>query len=241
MTVAKQIEIAVENVPIGTVFTVSDLDFPADFSSNVKVKLNRMVKAGKIQKLASGKYYKAKKSVFGQSLPSTDELVKDILYPEGKVAGYLTGSSVWSSMQLTTQFSGNIVIGTNVRKSPLKRAGQKITFIIQPNKITRENIHLLQILDALKFIKNIPDTSVTASVKRLKTIIDVLSEKEKTTIARLALSYPPRVRALLGAIMDDGRYDELGDTLYHSLNHISEYRLGITDDIGINTYKWHIR
>ena len=143
MTFARKIEIAVNNVPIGTVFSIPDLHFPPVSSANIKVKLNRMVRAGRLQKLVNGKYYRAMESVFGATLPSTEELVKDILYTDGKISGYLTGNSVWTSMQLTTQFSGTITVGVNARKASIRRAGQKIMFIVQHNKITSENIHLL--------------------------------------------------------------------------------------------------
>ena len=241
MTFARKIEIAVNNVPIGTVFSIPDLHFPPVSSANIKVKLNRMVRAGRLQKLVNGKYYRAMESVFGATLPSTEELVKDILYTDGKISGYLTGNSVWTSMQLTTQFSGTITVGVNARKASIRRAGQKIMFIVQHNKITSENIHLLQILDALKFIKKIPDTTVSASFSKLNNIIKHLSEKDLKAITKLSMKYPPRVRAALGAILYNGEHNDLTDTLYASLNQISEYKFGITTDIMLNTSKWHIK
>lgn len=55
------------------------------------------------------------------------------------------------------------------------------------------------------------------------------------------MKYPPRVRAALGAILDNGEHNDLTDTLYASLNQISEYKFGITTDIMLNTSKWHIK
>lgn len=243
MTVAKRIESAVSDVPVGTVFTVNDLDFPKEYGANIKVKLNRMVRAGLLQRLANGKYYRAKTSVLGQISPSTDELIKDLLYSDGKISGYITGLYVWDSMALTTQFSATVIIGVNGRKASLIRGNQKIKFINQANKITHKNIHLLQILDALRFIKIIPDTSVAVSLKRLGNIIKMLSETELNVIVKLAMKYPPRVRAMLGAILDKEKQVELSDTLYESLNQLSEYRLGICrdSDTELNTKKWHLK
>lgn len=243
MTVAKRIELAVSNVPIGAVFTVNDLNFPKEYGANVKVKLNRMVRAGQLQRLTNGKYYRAKMSVLGQIPPSTDELIKDLLYSDGKISGYITGMYVWDSMALTTQFSATIVIGINGRKAPLVRSNQKIKFINQANKITHKNIHLLQILDAFKFIKIIPDTSVTVSLNRLGCMINELSQTELNAIVKLAMKYPPRVRAMIGAILDKEKQVELSDTLYESLNQLSEYRLGIYryTNTGLNTEKWHLK
>lgn len=240
MTVSQQIEQAVENLGSDKVFTIADLAFPSDWWENVRIKLSRMVKKGVIVKVAAGKFYKPRVSILGPVPPSTESLVKDILYTDGKTKGYLTGLSVWDSMGLTTQFSSTIVIGLNRRKNPIIRNGRKIRFIIQPNQISNEDIYLLQILDALKFIKSIPDTTVFKSVTRLQSIIQGLSAEEVERLAKLAVKYPPRVRALTGALVENFGYSKQADELKGSLNFLSEYRIGITDSILPNHLNWKI-
>ncbi len=80
---------SVERLPKGCVFTY------ANFVSDPKQKeaiikaLNHMVAAGKIAKLAKGKYYKPENSAFGELQPSQNEIVKDLLEKGGEVIGYL--------------------------------------------------------------------------------------------------------------------------------------------------------
>jgi hypothetical protein len=76
-------------------------------------------------------------------------------------------------------------------------------FIKQKNNITKDNIPLLQILDAIRNIKKIPDTTVTNSCIRFIAILRQLKEKDLLLIMRLANKYPPATRALLGAMLDE--------------------------------------
>jgi len=73
--------------------------------------------------------------------------VKDLLEQNGKITGYLTGFSVYSQLGLTTQLSSIIQIGTNDVRKNITRGMYKIRFIKQPNKITKENVFMLCILD----------------------------------------------------------------------------------------------
>ena len=59
--------------------------------------LNRMVKAGKINKLSKGKYYKPQETVFGTLLPEQCQIVKDLLEDGDKRIGYITGCSVYKN------------------------------------------------------------------------------------------------------------------------------------------------
>lgn len=240
MTVSRQIEQAVKNLGSDKVFTIADLAFPSDWWENVRIKLSRMVQKGVIVKVAAGKYYKPRVSILGPVPPSTESLVKDILYKDGETKGYLTGLSVWDSLGLTTQFSSTIVIGLNHRKDAITRNGRKIRFIIQPNPINSEDIYLMQILDALKFIKSIPDTTVSKSTQRLRSIIQELPAAKVERLAKLAVKYPPRVRALTGALIENLGFNEQADRLKATLNFLSEYKLGITDSILPNLSNWKI-
>jgi hypothetical protein len=125
--------------------------------------LNRMVASGKIAKLSKGKYYKPETTPFGNLLPDQKQIVKDLLEENGKIIGYLTGYSIYNLLGLTTQVSNTIQIGKNVIRPKLTRERYTITFIKQNNTINKENIPLLQILDAVKNIKIIPDASIESS------------------------------------------------------------------------------
>ena len=225
MKITDYISYTIDRFPKGFVFTYAD--FPAEVNQKEAVikALNRMVSTGKIAKLSKGKYYKPENTPFGTLQPDRSQVVKDLLEENGKTVGYLTGYSIYNSLGLTTQLSNVIQIGKNVVRPAFKRGQYAISFIKQNNIITKENIPLLQILDAIRYIQKIPDTTVGKSGKRLSVILKNLSDTEKSTLVRLALKYPPSARALLGTLLDTIQADALSQPLYDSLNPITKYKL----------------
>lgn len=98
----------------------------------------------------------------------------------------MTGYLAFNRLGLTTQVPNIIQIGTNVRKNKTVRGMFTISFVIQSNPITKENIPLLQLLDAIKFIKEIPDTTTSQSCKCIMTIIQNLDKKDRDELLMLA-------------------------------------------------------
>ncbi|MEZ4691705.1 MAG: hypothetical protein R3A12_16730 [Ignavibacteria bacterium] len=200
-----------------------------------------MAASGKIAKLAKGKFYKPEDTAFGKLQPGQKQIVKDLLESDGKPVGYLTGYSIYNQLGLTTQVSNTIQIGKNEIRPAFKRNLYTISFIKQKNTITKENIPLLQILDAIRYIKKIPDTDPASACKRLLSIIKNLEFKDKATMVRLALKYPPSARALLGAILEDTGNISFTDPLKKSLNQISTYKIPGVDKILPTSAKWNIK
>ncbi|WP_439483765.1 type IV toxin-antitoxin system AbiEi family antitoxin domain-containing protein [Cyclobacterium plantarum] len=231
---------SIDRLPKGYIFTYADLTDEVNKKEAVIKALNRMAQAGKIAKLSKGKYYKPEKTVFGNLQPEQKQVVKDLLEEDGKVTGYLTGLSMFNKLGLTTQVSNTIQIGKNQTRPRFKRERYTVSFIKQKNTITRENIPLLQILDAIRYIKKIPDTSMEQICKRFLAILTSLSPKEKKTLIRLALKYPPATRALLGAMLDQMQAKDLTAPLFQSLNPITQYNiLGISKVLSTSE-RWNI-
>lgn len=234
------IAFTIDRLPKGYVFTYADFITEVNRKEAVIKALNRMVKAGKLAKLAKGKYYKPENTPFGALQPNQAQVVKDLLEDNGKIAGYLTGFSIYNQLGLTTQVSNIIQIGKNQIRPNFKRDRYIISFIKQKNTITKENIPLLQILDAIRYIKKIPDATVETSCKRLLSILKSLTDKDKSTMVRLALKYPPATRALLGALLDKLKDTSITAPLLSSLNPITTYKLkGVAGILGTTT-KWNI-
>jgi hypothetical protein len=204
--------------------------------------LNRMVAADRIAKLTKGKYYKPEETVFGTLEPDQYQVVKDLLEGDDKdmVVGYLTGLSIYNKKGFTTQVSNTIQVGKNEVRPRFKRGRYTITFIRQKNTITRDNIPLLQLLDIIKYIKKIPDTTISDACSRLITIIKTLSEDDKGRMVRLAKKYPPSTRALLGAILEEAEDNSYTTILLNSLNPITKYKIGVSPDILSQQEKWNI-
>ena len=240
MIAANEIEKKVQEMATDQVFSVADLGFPTGWYDNVRIKLSRMEAKGLVAKVGKGRYYKPRQSVFGTLQPSREEIVKDLLVKEGKAIGYLTGYAVWNKMGLTTQIPNIIEIGSNIHRNRTKRGIYSIRFVLQPNNITRTNIPLLQLLDAIKSVKLIPDTTISDSISRLYAMIGELAEKDKAKIVAFSMKYPPQTRAILGAMMELIGNTELADKLLETLNPMTIYKIGVTDDILQNHKNWNI-
>jgi len=202
-----------------------------------------MVAAGKINKLSKGKYYKPQESVFGNLLPEQYQIVKDLLENDDKRIGYITGYSIYNSLGLTTQISNVIQIGKQQTRASIKRGRFKISFIKQKNTITKENIKLLQLLDAIRFIKKIPDTTIDQSCTRLLVLLQDLPANEQQQLIRLAYKYAPATRALLGALLSsiDIKETLMLYDLHASLNPITTYNIAVSANILPTANSWNIK
>ena len=240
MKVSEYIASFIDRLPKGYVFTYADFYTEVNKKEAVIKALNRMVESGKIAKLAKGKYYKPEKTPFGNLQPNQAQVVKDLLEDNGKLVGYLTGYSIYNQLGLTTQVSNTIQIGKNEIRPSFKRERYTISFVKQRNTITKENIPLFQILDAMRYIKKIPDTTLEASCKRFLAILTTLSKKDKSTLVRLALKYTPATRALLGAMLEKLNQETIAEPLFNSLNPITKYKMTGVAKVLSTCEKWNI-
>ncbi len=241
MKIIDKIESQIKKIPQGQVFTYTDFDIEVERKDTIVKTLNNLVAKGKITKLSKGKFYKPQVTEFGALVPSLYQIVKDFIEKDGKLIGYLTGYSVYNELLLTTQIANIIQIGTNQYRRPLKRGNYKISFVLQANKITKANYRLLQILDAVRFVRSIPATTTDEACRRLIQIFKELTAEEKLKITHLALNYTDYVRALCGAILEMNNADKsLLAMLDKSLNGVSTYKLGVSENILPDKTKWRI-
>lgn len=241
MKTTEYIKTKIDKLPKGYVFSYND--FLSDLTNKEAIikALNRMAIAGKIAKLSKGKFYKAENTVFGKLQPNQEQIVKDLLESDGKTIGYLTGYSIFNQLGLTTQVSNTIQIAKNDIRPTFNREYYTITFIKQKNTITKENIPLLQILDAIRYIKKIPDSSTIQVCKRMVSILKTLTIEDKSTLVKLAQKYSPATRALLGALLEEVGDSSLTTALKKSLNPISQYKLSGINKVLSNAEKWNIK
>lgn len=241
MKVSKNIEVIIDRLSTGYIFTYSDFDISVSKREAVIKTLNRLAASGKIKKMSKGRYYKPENSVFGQLQPSVYQIVKDLLENDGKVIGYLTGYSVYNELGLTTQVPNVIQIGRNSFRPAIKRDIYTIKFVVQKNKITKENIFALKILDAIKFIREIPDTTVENSCVRLMSIIKDMERSEVERLKTLSLKYPPSTRALLGAMIEQTIGSSVAESIRNTINPITKYKFEVSQQILPTLKNWNIR
>ena len=242
MSVLEKVTCGVNRLKVNTVFTADNFITDTLPRNNVRVALDTLVAAGKIRKLDRGRYYKPKETILGEMEPDIEQVLSDLVVDKNrKTIGYLTGTIVFAQLGLTTQITTKIQIGVKKYRRSVRRGRYTVTFVEQPNPIHKNDIELFRLLDALRFIKDIPAASPDEVVERMLFLVGRLSEQKQKRLVDLALNYKPIVRALLGAIMEKNQADEaLVTKLRKSLNDSTIFRLQISEEI-IPAAKWNIK
>ena len=222
-------------------FSYMDIEGASKNREAIIKSLNRLVEKGIIDKLAKGKFYKSTKSEYGRLGPDVNEIVKDLLESKGEIIGYLTGFSVFNKYGLTTQISNTVQIGRNTFKPTLKRDIYTIQFVLQKNIITKENVKILQVLDCLKMLKGIPDTTKNNLLSVLGRIIRKYNMTDREMLIELSMKYPASTRALLGMIFEGEKIMGPLDKIRETLNPISTYNMGIMQLDKFLKEKWGIK
>ena len=241
MKVTTKIERKLKRMQEGTTFKYKDLGIDnSEFIAATKA-VERLIGKGNIKRISTGTFYKPKQSLFGELIPSEEELLKPYLFRGGKRIGYVTGTSLYNRMGLTTQVPRTIKIASKVKRISTKIGKTQVKPVKSYVDVTNENYYLLEVLDALKDFKSIPDLNVRSAIVLLKNKITNLKERELFKMIKYSLEYPPRTRALLGAILEffvDGTSIKI---LESNLNPLTSYRLGIVAEILPTGPKWKIR
>lgn len=241
MKTSEKVKAKIDKFENGYVFTYDDFDIEVKEGEALKKYLNRLVESGKITRLSKGRFYKPKLGIVKSLKPNEYEIVKDLLFDGNKTIGYITGYSIFNSLKLTTQVPNVIQIAANFDKKGIKRNVYSIKFVRQWNKITKANIPILQLLDCIRFIKTIPDTTITESFKRITRLIKELSDTDKKQFVDLALNYPPSTRALTGAIFELLNMVDYSYKLQKTLKSTTWYSFNISEEQLPNKLNWKIK
>ena len=165
---------SIDNFQPGQVFDYSLFPVRSDAFMALAKSLSRMTKEGQIVRLSRGKYYKPQKSVFGGLKPDENQLIHSLTQVGDKTIGYVTGLAAFNALGLTSQVSNTLIIARGSNQPAKNIMGYKVRFVKRDFKFSRDDVKLLQILDALKDIKSIPDTSVRESLRILITFLHKL-------------------------------------------------------------------
>jgi hypothetical protein len=241
LTITSRVKKRLSSIAEGKVFDISNLGVMAKEEQGALLKtLSRLSKSGIIERAARGKYFKPRKTRFGILVPDENELIKLYSVKRGKTIGYETGLSLYNKLGLTTQVPNAVVIARNVKIKDRTQDNIKIKFVLQSIRFKSSDVVSLQLLDVLKDIKRIPDSSATKAVLVIVEEIKTLEKKALKKMIKFSLEYNPRTRALFGAILDC--YFKTIDVsiLADSLNPITDYKIGISADVLPNQSKWNI-
>lgn len=238
MKSASTLRTRIDSLPDGALIRQSELGVPAGGQLAAAKLLSRMVKKGELERIERGLYYKPKKTPFGRSRPGAREILGKLLE---KNDAYITGTAAYNRLGLTSQNPGVIVIAGRGYRSPRSIAG--VTIRCRRTKLppTPQNVALLEILDALRSVKRIPDAAVDDVVRGIINAIGTLTPAQRILLVECARAYNPSVRALVGAIMR-ARWPKVPvDALAASLNPLTVYKIGVSADLLPSKAAWHIR
>lgn len=241
MNLSTQIEKQIGRFPEGKTFGYSDLEICREDYQSVAKIMERLQNKGLIKKMSNGVFYKPVITAFGELKPDYNEQLRPFLFENGKRITYVTGTYLYNQLGLTTQLAVRVKIASRSKRISINREALKADAVKSYAEVTESNYTVLGFLDALKDIRKIPDTTVQNSVRILSAKIAKMDEKEIARMIKYALMYPPRVRALLGAILENmGKPDNITTPLLNSINPLTKIDLGLSEVDLPTVENWNI-
>lgn len=241
MNLTMQIRNRIMKFPEGKIFRYDDLRVAREKYTTAAKVLERLQTEGLIKKISKGVFYKPERTVFGELKPDYSEQLRSYLFENGKRIAYETGFSLYNRMGLTSQMAFRIKIASRSKRISINRGALKADAVKSYAEVTDTNYELLGFLDAIKDIKRIPDCTVSKAVKIISSKISNLNEKQIAEMVKYALLYPPRVRALTGAILEYLNIQVNTEKLKQSLNPLTKIQLGLKESELPTIQNWNIK
>lgn len=235
MSAYKLIEQKINGLTQGAIVTLDEFSSIGSRSA-VVTALARLTKKNVLVRVRRGFYLKPKESRLGTLPPSREAVIAAITQKGTK--SYLAGVSAYNKLGLTTQVSNVFILKGGATNSEFKIGGTRIKIKAGKAPRFKKDIPLLMILDSMREIKQIPDTSIEESIQILKGKISELDKLQKLRLVELALEDRPMVRATLGAILDEMN-PEITNRLSSSLNTLTTFKVG-TNSLKF-AKKWKIK
>jgi hypothetical protein len=240
MKVAEKIEKRIVKMPEGTTFKYQQFDIaPNEYTAAAKA-IERLIKRGIINRASTGVFYKPKQTVFGNLRPKEEELLKPYLFENNKRIAYITGVALYNKMGLTTQVPRNIQVASRSKRITIKIGSMQVRSIKSYVDVTDDNYTILELLDVLRDFKKISDSDKSQTVRFLIRNMKDLTEKQKNELLKIALKYPPRVRALTGALLAEIKSKQSLSELKKSINPLSTFDFGIAQKLLSTIKVWNI-
>jgi hypothetical protein len=186
--------------------------------------LSRMTRAGLLERLSKGVYYRPRETQFGKSRPNPSAIQKlastrKSIFPAGISAANLLG--------FTTQAGSRAELATSAGSLPRKLVGSKtLVHTRRPHAWSTLSEMDAALLDFIRRGGALSELSPEETVRRT---VELLSEKDRfERLLRVADTEPPRVRAILGAIGQQlGTRRSALQRMRDSLNPLSRFDFGL--------------
>lgn len=198
-------------------------DFEGMPFTAVAQALSRLARQGVIQRLGKGLYYRSRQTAFGQSKPSSAHIRS---LPVRRRGVFPAGVGAANLLGFTTQNPARVEVATDGLSLPRLIVGKET--VIHTRR--PESWRALSETDAalLDFMRNRGESSELSPEETVSKLLDYFREEGRfERLLKVALSEPPRVRAILGAIGQQlGQPESRLLTLRKSLNPLSRFDFG---------------
>jgi hypothetical protein len=196
-----------------------DLPFTA-----VAQALSRLARAGTLERLSKGLYYRSRATAFGKSRPNPMALQtiasrNAAIFPAGIAAANLLG--------FTTQAAGRRELATTARSLPRKLIGNDaIIHTRRPEAWSELSETDAALLDFLRRTGEYTELSPEQTVRKTLTLL--AEDHRFEHLLKVADSEPPRVRAILGVLGEKlGKNPRALRQLKVTLNPLSRFDFGV--------------
>jgi len=199
--------------------------------------LSRLARAGEIQRLSKGIYYRARHTALGPSLPNPAAMQKlatgrKTVFPAGLAAANLLG--------VTTQTGRRGEVATSAGSLPRKLVGKDtVIHTRRPEAWARLSEADAALLDFLRRAGRTSELSAGETIERTLELCRQRGRFER--LLAVADTEPPRVRALLGAIGEQiGTKPAALRRLRDSLNPTSRFDFGLLAGLA-RAHEWQAK
>ena len=240
MQAASQIKNYIESVPAGKIITYQDFTAMQEVKPQALAKaLERLVKQKVLIRQTKGIFYRPKQTIFGPIRPSDAEIISFLTRKGDRITGILTGQSIYLKLQISTQVPNVLTIATVIPRKKQTRGKLQVQFVRSyVASIEKDDVPLLQLLEALRFIKKAQGCTPDEVVVVLEKDIRKLSQKDLQKLADFAKAYPPMVRAICGCLFEGVQKPELAYALRTTLNPLTKFHVNISERILTNKNSW---
>jgi hypothetical protein len=204
--------------------------------------LSRLAQEGLIQRVRKGVYHIPKETLIGKSRPSEPAVLQKVLAGKARPTG-VTAANI---LGLSTQMAARPELAVYASARPHEAGSASLH--LRP----RSRAGALEARDAalLEFLRDRGRHGEEGAAETYERVFAILLGETHKTSARstrlrrlrdAALMEPPRVRAMLGALMQSAELPEpLWRPLRESLNPLSRFEFGLFSQLP-NARKWQAR
>ncbi|MDE0420566.1 MAG: DUF6088 family protein [Gammaproteobacteria bacterium] len=241
MSIAASVNRIIDRAPTGRIFGYEVFPHYRESPGAVVRAVNRGVESRGLERIEKGRFYKPRNGALGAVPVSDAERLRDALYRNGRRVGYVTGPALYNRLGLTTQMPKTVAIAVN-RATQVKDLGTiRMKLLSRRAPISDSTVPLLEILDALRDARRMPDANVERVIQEMTKRLTDLTPAELKKLQKFALDYyNPATRALLGMLLTRCQKEVL-PALKASLNPTTRFDLGIDPDEWPESRAWNIR